>query len=673
MMNRENRIRYQRYLDMRMSNHCWYADIPTSQFVNNMDGIINYNHPLLVLKPNASDYMDKGISDYYALKYWNIIFPSNYCCSSVSDLRSSALKFIHDMDRDFPNGEGCNERSLILYGLAHSVSSFIGIQKHNVSVKAHQSMISTLESHSSPKFYDREWLIPNLKYCFDYVNRYNLMDRKYSDIILVARASSSSVKGAGSFRDYVLENDFDDICKNVSNKRIPLLIYAGTRSDRRGKYRLIFSFDANFRVVDYLLNNGAYDLCENKLLSKYTTEGYNNKMMWDELVAMSDRRLGKTMVCLDYKGYDTQIKMEEYLSICIALNQYRRNYELYSDLIKWYIDWMKQPKPLVTRSSQGIDILITNCKTLASGLHGTHSHENLIGISTYLEALNRGIRVNRFWSNGDDQNTLLNRTDLDKYMKFIDDHFDVSWDKSLINHRLAVWGKLWFAREVHPFWEIGTLRSLWEREGGETSHVEKSKFQANYCKIIQTLIILIRLGKSPAEIEDWMCDICNEIGIDPYRIPYQLNELSVTTSGKIKRNEPKGLRSVKSELMSKTYRLIGLNARNYYDMINNMYRNQQFYNLEVKDVKYHAKGQDFVISRGKDFSRMVPNDVPWVYRDIYTGVEYSLEDKFNRDILQGTKSYDGPCHIDFRYNDMMSLAHAINDRNKLIWKYLVNK
>jgi hypothetical protein len=469
----------------------------------------------------------------------------------------------------------------------------------------------------------------------------------------------------------VLEHSFDSIIKHILSHGVPCLIYAGTRSDRRGKFRLIFSFDGNFRIIDYLLNNGSYDMCEGRgPLSKYTTEGFNNMLMWIEMMKMANRSNNYAMVCLDYKGYDTQISMREYLSLSMALNKYRLHDNVYSDIISWYSDWMSQPKPVITRSSDVNHVLLSNCNTLASGLHGTHSYENFIGISTMIESRIRGIDIPNFWSNGDDQNARVKSSHLDNYMKFIDGQFDVNWQKSLIGHKLAVWGKLWFASDIHPFWEIGTLRSIWEREGGETSMVESSKFQANYCKILQTIITLIRLRVDNHKIVRWMNSICDEANIDPSRIPVKLNNLKSTVSSKSRGNDPEGLRSVKEELMNKTYRLIGLNANNYYDMLNNMYSKRQFFSLDLDEVKYHSSGTNFRISRSVNYSRMVPNDIPWIYKDIYLGEEYSMMDKLNRDLLQGTKSYDGPCSKDFSYHDMLSLAHALNNRNELCWRSL---
>jgi hypothetical protein len=53
---------------------------------------------------------------------------------------------------------------------------------------------------------------------------------------------------------------------------------------------------------------------------------------------------------------------------------------------------MKQPKPLVTRRADDVEVVMPYYKTLASGLHGTHSFENLIGISTKIESEKHGVK-----------------------------------------------------------------------------------------------------------------------------------------------------------------------------------------------------------------------------------------------------------------------------------------
>jgi hypothetical protein len=659
------------YIKLRMRNRCYYLHDHDAQAIHGLKAEINYDHDMLIINVNADMFESKEPNDTYAMRYWNTIFPKPFNVNSLEDIKPAGSDYVKWMDTRCPGGAGATEAEMILYGIAHSCSSFLGIQNPRKSKFAHDSMASTLEAHADPSFKDRPWLLSNLKGLFKHVNDHRLMDRTYGDVCLVARTSSSSIRGHGSFRDYVLEHPLEVIIGNAVNENIPLIIYAGTRSCRRAKYRLIFSFDANFRVIDYLLVNGSYDLCSHRgPLAKFTTEGFNSYQMWIQLALMSDRSQGYSMVCLDYKGYDSQISMIEYLDIVLELNRYRANDPIYSKLLYWYEDWMRQPKPVITRGSDADSILLTNCRTLASGLHGTHSLENIIGISTMLEARRRGIIIPNFWSNGDDQNAKVKTIHLAKYINFIEQHFDVSWGKSLINHRLAIWGKLWFASDIHPFWEIGTLRSIWEKEGGETSFVDSSKFQANYCKIVQTIIIMMRLDIPRHIIESWMCDICSEAEIDPFRIPIELNNLKTTVSSSTRSKDPRGLLSVKAELMSKTYRLKSMNASNYYDMINSMYAKRAFFDQNVDEVEYYPKNQIFTFSRGVDYSRMVPDDVPWVYRNIYSGEHYSIEEKLSRDLLQGTRSFDGPCSLDFTYYDMLSLAESLNSRNKASWNYV---
>lgn len=101
------------------------------------------------------------------------------------------------------------------------------------------------------------------------------MDGGYIVVLINAKISSSSIPGGGSFRDYVLNNTLDDILSQ--RDRLLLFIHLRTRSDRRGKYRLAYSFDGRPRVIDYLLNNGSYHLCEGDgILARFTTEGSSN-------------------------------------------------------------------------------------------------------------------------------------------------------------------------------------------------------------------------------------------------------------------------------------------------------------------------------------------------------------------------------------------------------------
>ena len=120
----------------------------------------------------------------------------------------------------------------------------------------------------------------NLLFVSEHVkNSTDVMSREYADMCLSAKMSSASVSGyKGTFRDYVLQNSFDSVINGLDD--VPKVFYLGLRHDRRGKMRAICAMDARFRIIDFLLNNGSYALCEHDgILSKYTTEGYSPKQM----------------------------------------------------------------------------------------------------------------------------------------------------------------------------------------------------------------------------------------------------------------------------------------------------------------------------------------------------------------------------------------------------------
>jgi hypothetical protein len=533
------------------------------------------------------------------------------------------------------------------------------------------SIVNTLKAHANPKRYDREWMIPNLEFLKAHLtSNIHIMQRHYGDMCLMAKASSSSTGTGISYRDYVMQHTLDDVIKIMENG-IDHFIYAGTRLDRRGKFRLICAFHAAFRILDFLINNGSYALCEHKgILSQYTTEGYSGAEMWQAMYTMSNRD-GMTMICLDYKGYDTQLSLEDYLDISYLLNEHRiKQDEDFAHMYDLYSTWMKQPKPLVTRleSGVGVNILLDYYQTLASGLHGTHSFENLIGISTYLQSIKLGIKSYGFWSNGDDQNISVNNAHVEPFVSFSESNFEISWKKSLIGHVLAVWGKMWFSRTFHPFWEIGTFRSIWEKEGGDVDYVEDSKLKANYTKILQVAITLIRLKKSDDVVTKWINMLCNEVDINPNIIPVELTKTNVTSaSNTIIKPKPYGLISSKAELMNRSFPLTLFNVNNYFDMINSMYNDNTFFTEEPQNVRYYNERKTFVINAGYDYSSTSHTDIPWVLSKIVSIKKDTLENIFVRDVLQGTKSYDGIASRDYYFNDMLSLAHSINNRNRDVW------
>jgi hypothetical protein len=632
---------------------------------------ISSNNPLLLFGKRPPFKFDKkGDSDYYAISLWNEIFHNNFRITSVDQIKDSAERYIKYYDAKFPNGYGSNMVDDIKYITANSSSSFIGIQKPGKSSYSYDSMISTLRSHARMDINSRPWLLDNLNFLKSHLQfNPNVMNRDYGEICLNARTSSSSIKGHGSYRDYVLEHTLDEIVQNLHGG-VPYVIYAGTRADRRGKYRLIFSMDANFRVVDFLINNGSYSLCQgNGILSNYTTEGFNGVKMWQSMKDMS-KRGDYGMICLDYKGYDTQISMDEYRSISMLLNEHRMHDNEFMTMFQKYIDWIDQPKPLLIKSHDKDYEILPLVGTLASGLHGTHSFENLIGISTFIQSKSEGIRSDKFWTNGDDQNVRVHSNDIDKFIRFIEKYFIINWSKSLVSHKFAVWGKMWFSEDVAPTVEIGTFRSIWEKEGGDVSYVEESKFENNYLKIIQVIIILINLNKSQSTIERWMEDLCDQSvpKINPYLLPKRLNNLMAVKDERISvRNSPKGLESAKSYLLRKNFDLKLFNISNYYDMLDNMYRNRTFFTLDINNVEYYPNDTALYIESGFDYSRINMN-VPYMFQKMIDLRKDTPERTFVSRVLQGTKSYDGISHKSYEFRDMLSLSAAINNRNKHVWK-----
>lgn len=654
--------------DFQESNNIRWAYHTGGQEFNN-------SHPLINYFP-SSYYHDKGISDELSISLWNDMMPHRFRASNLIELKEQAVNLIDHYDMIKPQGKLFTESEAIQYITAHSSSSFLGIQLPSKSSYALEAMNKTLKAHCDMNIKKRDWLIPNLNFVHDHLVLHpEIMQRYSGDVILQAKTSSASIPGFDSYRDFVFQNSYNDI-QNVIFKQkhlVPYLMYAGIRNDRRGKYRLIFAMSAYFRFIDFLMTNGSYELCSSDILSQYTTEGYNNKQMWPELIRMANRN-NVVAVCIDYAGYDTQFSMFDYLRISDLLNKHRYQNPEFTNVYDWYRNWILQPKPLVTRATDSGDdtykILIEYHRTLASGLHGTHSFENLFGISTFKQLVHLGFNVSHIWVNGDDQNLLVSNSDVHDVIDWLSENFNISFEKSLIGHDLSVWGKMWFSNTVHPMWEIGTFRSIWEREKGEVNIVEPSKFESNYCKILQVAITLIRLGKNPTFVQYWIDLLCNQVNpvIDPHRIPTKLQNLTSESSiSDVSLPFPQGLHSSKMYLKDKTYNLNVLGVTDFYDLMHNMYYNRMFYSLEVDDILYYPNHTQFKIDSGIDYSIEESDNIPWIYKNLNRVTSLTDQQMFVRNVLQGTKSYDGPSSNNYRYHNMLSLAYAINQRNKDVW------
>jgi hypothetical protein len=675
-MNKETVIK--NYLDKRLADPCSHLDEISSMKItlasNTAKNQINRKHILLGNRNGpVSELESKPIGDKRTVQLWNMMFSREFQVANVAQIKDTAAKYIDWVNDNYPHGENASEKVLILFITAFSSSSMVGVQNPSKSKRSLESMIRTVESHAYPEKYNRQWMWKHIR---NMAPNHNLdgdvMKVEYGDVCMRSKKSSTSSDYKGSFRKFVLDHTENEILIDLYGKRIPLLIYMGTRSDRRGKYRLICSFDGRIRVIDFMINHGSYSLCEKGgKLYEFTTEGMNGSEMWIEMAKMSERKNGYVMVCIDYTGYDTQIGIEDYVRISEIINSYRiKSSESFRMMFQYYKEWMLQIKPLVTKNNEGgYDVIIANYKTLASGLHGTHSFENIIGIATMKEAKERGCDISYFKSNGDDQNTMVHRSSLQLFMKFLKDNFNISEGKSLVGHKLTVWGKLWFAEDLHPAWEIGTFRSLWERESGSSDEVEESKFASNYNKLLQVSITLMRLGKSRNEIMSFISilskDVKPEIDLD--KIPKNLETVNQIKSGKrVDDRDPKGLISQKSYLEGLTFPLKMLNVNNYYDMLMSMWRTETYFNLEPKEVEYYPKGTILTIDSGVDFSEK-DESIPWLFRKLDVPSHLSSRQRLIRSILQGTKSYDGVMIEEYEFKDFYSLSVSINRRNKDAW------
>lgn len=633
---------------------------------------MTYNKQAFIINPDpAPEHMfESKESDYFMIKLWNTIFKESFHIRDMEELKPMAETIIKYYDNLYPYGTGMTEAELIRYVTAHSSSSFIGIQREQKSIFALESMKKTLEAHANAKVIDKPWLIEGLGQIQQHISRNRVMSKSYADILENAKASSTSIPNeTRNYRDFVFELTMNELIYVIKNmpEIVPFIIVAGKRNDRRGKFRLICSFNAYFRIVDFLINNGSYDICSHGgIWSQYTTEGYDNSKMWPELKKMAYRENGYVMICLDYSGYDTQISLLEYLEISAFLNSYRLGFDDdFQTMFSWYELWLKQPKFLVSESRyQTKELLIPYYRTLASGLHGTHSFENIMGISFALHAKQRGVDVLDFWTNGDDQNFLVKTAHESLFMDLVTSYHQVSEEKSLIGHSLSVWGKKWVTQSMYPVIEIGTIRSIWEKETSDPNIVEPSKFENSYAKILQLIMFLIRLEVSQNIIMEMVKDLCYIANIDYTRIPVSLRILKQIKAGKVHRNNlPAGLQSEHYELNKRTIYLDMLEANNMYDMLAGMYRDNTFFSLEVDETQYHEEGFVGKIISGLDYSKM-EEQIPFIFRDLKRNkIKMDSNQDFVRNVLQSSGSFDGPVDGEYTFNDMYSLAMAIHLRN----------
>lgn len=233
--------------------------------------------------------------------------------------------------------------------------------------------------------------------------------------------------------------------------------------------------------------------------------------------------------------------------------------------------------------------------------------------------------------------------------------------------------KNWFTRAEYPVPEIGTIRSLWEKEGGSSSFVDPSKFESNYCKIITLIIFLYRLQVEKDIIIKLMEYLCDEVGILHDRLPYSISSLSQIKSDGVTNNaSPVGLESCKKYLSSKTIDANLVGAHDVYELLKGMYINRSFYDMNISEIKYHPVNTKYSIESNLDYSVNTDDTIPWMLRDMKI-YRFTEEQNFVKSILQGTASYDGPSVESYSFYDMYSLAMCVHDRNRKIWNNIQSK
>jgi hypothetical protein len=228
---------------------------------------------------------------------------------------------------------------------------------------------------------------------FNHIRNYpQVMDAPYHTLLQSSRQSSSSILGERrKYRDFIFDNSFNDIVSYLKINGVTYALVAGTRSDRRGKYRLICSNDARIRILDHMLNYGSYEIFDAKhgFARNNSCEGLSLSEMYPIMRQMITRD-DIISACTDYEGYDGQFGPNDYARLTYELNYHRRTDSDINEGLVILMDFLTQPKILVDASNSNIGDAVADplysdhyrtvlpfYLTLPSGLKGTHSHENM--------------------------------------------------------------------------------------------------------------------------------------------------------------------------------------------------------------------------------------------------------------------------------------------------------
>jgi len=176
---------------------------------------------------------------------------------------------------------------------------------------------------------------------FTHIRNYpQVMEAPYHTLLQSSRQSSSSILGERrKYRDFIFDNSFEDVLNHLKINGTTYALIAGTRSDRRGKYRLICSNDARIRILDHMLTHGSYEIFDARygFARNNSCEGLSISESYPKMRQMVTKD-NIVSACTDYEGYDSQFGPNDYARLTYELNYHRRSDSNINEALVLFMD-----------------------------------------------------------------------------------------------------------------------------------------------------------------------------------------------------------------------------------------------------------------------------------------------------------------------------------------------
>jgi len=253
-----------------------------------------------------------------------------------------------------------------------------------------------------------------------------------------------------------------------------------------------------------------------------------------------------------------------------------------------------------------------------------------------------------------------------------DEKFEISQKKSLMGHKLSVWSKKWFSYDMAPISELGTIRSITETEGKGIIDVHESKVASNYGAILKLLQTMIRMDIPDKIVRWWSVKMCN-FGSLKFRhdaIPVSLNEVLEDKESYTKSGVPEGLKSERVILESMDLPYNIFNSPNTFEMLLSTWRRSHSVNTTPTSIKYYPKGTTLHLKAFHDYAIHDDSNIPYHLKNLMLPENESQQDYSSRQFINCSGSFDGPVNTTFTYIDIVSLAHALVERDKQAWRMI---